>query len=273
MQLITLETRKATATVSPYGAQVMSYIPYKGEEVLWRTSDDYLEAALANGKALRGGIPLCWPWFLAHPSMAEAPSHGVGRIMQWQFKEHAKGPDTNTLTLTCTLDGTDTAWPYKTTGLLTVTLTDTLTVSLTTTNHSQTPFKLTQALHTYLNVGDIAQTTVADLTGLTRRHVTSGTPLHRHSGPFSIEDEVEHLVSPVKTLNVADTAHNRTITVTNTGSTEMVIWNPGPAKAAKLDMPEGSYRNMLCLEAATIDTAPTLQPDHSYTLTTTISVS
>lgn len=266
-----LSTKFATATLSPYGAQVMSFIPTGQPDVLWRTTPEFLHKAESNGKALRGGIPLCWPWFLGLNQAPNAPSHGLGRISQWQVTHHTETPQQSTVTLVQELDGTHPAWPHPTRGELTVELTESLTVRLTTTNLGTEPFKLTQALHTYLNVGDLAQAEITDLTNLSRRHVSQGTPLPAHSGPFTFSGEVEHLVSPTQSLTLHDPTLHRRITVTTTGS-EFVLWNPGPEKAKTLDMPPDSYQHMLCLEAAHIDHAPTLQPGEAFTLATTLTV-
>lgn len=268
MNLITLTTDAATATVSPYGAQVMSFRPTDQPDVLWQSSPEHLQTALAKGKALRGGIPLCWPWFLAPPNVPEAPSHGVGRIRTWDITSHTETASKSVVTLSCTLNGTEAAWPYATEGRITITLTDSLTVELTTTNRSEQTFRLTQALHTYLNVADIAQTILTDLSDLNRRHVSSGAPLPTMRGVFRVTEETEHLVSPVQNLTLTDTGYGRRITVSNSGSDEVVIWNPWADKAATLDMPPQSYRQMLCLEAANIDHAPLLGPGQSHTLRT-----
>lgn len=274
MELITLTTSHATATISPYGAQVMSFTPKGQLDVLWQTTPEFLATAITNSKALRGGIPICWPWFNAHPTDKSAPNHGLGRTQVWALTEHTNTPEQSTAIFTLTLDGTHPAWPHKTEGHLIVTLTDTLTVSLTTTNLSDTPISLTQALHTYLAVEDISTAQIHALAGLTRRHVTSGTPLSPIQGPYTITQEVENLVAPVtKPVTVTDPLANRALTIMNLGSEETVIWNPWIEKSAKLDMPEGSYRNMLCLEAANIDRAPILTPNESHTLTTILSAS
>ena len=265
MQIITLSSAAATATLTPYGAQVLTYIPAGQPDVLWQTTEEWLNAALAKNKALRGGIPLCWPWFGAHPTMPEAPSHGLGRTLIWHLESHTG----STATLNLELDGSHPAWPHKTAGKLTATLNaDALTVSLTTTNLSATTFKLTQALHTYLRVEDITTAKLTGTAGLTQRHVTSGTPMLPATEPFPFTAEVESLVSPITSLTL--TSNNRQTTITNQGTDESVIWNPWIEKASKLDMPPEDYRHMLCLEAVNLEHAPTLAPGQSHTLTTTI---
>lgn len=270
--MITLRTDHATATVSPYGAQVMSFTLNGQPDVLWSTTPDFLEAALAKKKALRGGIPLCWPWFLAHPSHAGAPSHGVGRIALWDVVSVVETAEEAVAVLRLELDGNDPAWPYKTRAELRVVLTHELSVSLVTENLSGHAFTLRQALHTYVRVGDIAEVSVHGLDGLTRRHVSSGTPYGPHEGPFRFTEETEQLVGPTTKLVLRDPVLGRSVTVANSGSSEFVVWNPWADKAAGLDMPPESYKQMVCLEAANIDDAPTLAAGGVYVLTTRIGV-
>ncbi|RYG58387.1 MAG: D-hexose-6-phosphate mutarotase [Alphaproteobacteria bacterium] len=270
--MITLKNDYATVTVSPYGAQVMSFVPHGQPDVLWSTTPAMLEAAQAKGKALRGGIPVCWPWFLAHPTEAGAPSHGLGRIRAWTQVVPDTTADTVQAEFVLELDGRDAGWPCPTRAVLRVVLTDALEVSLTTTNLGTQPFTLTQALHTYLRVGEIADVQVTGLDGLTRRHVSSGTPYAPHTGPFVFDGETEMLVAPTDALVLHDAALSRTLTVTNHGSREFVVWNPGAEKAAGLDMPPEDYRRMVCLEAANIDEAPVVAPGESHTLVTWIKV-
>ena len=270
--MITLKTDHATATVSPYGAQVMSFIPHGQPDVLWRTTPDFLQAALVKGKALRGGIPVCWPWFLGHPTVEGAPSHGVGRIMEWDLVTHEERADEARAVLAVELDGTDAAWPYKTRGELEVVLTDALVVRLVTENLSGEPFTLTQALHTYVRVGDIANVRVEGLEGAVRRHVSSGTPYGPHEGPFVFMEETEQLVRPVSELVLRDVSLERVVTVTNKGSREFVVWNPWIEKAKGLDMPPEDYKQMVCLEAANIDGAVVVEAGGRHVLETRIAV-
>lgn len=272
MQILTLTTPQATATISLYGGQVMSFIPAGQPDILWRTTPQFLQAAQAGGKALRGGVPLCWPWFRGHPTVAKAPSHGLGRLSLWQVEEQTP----NTATLSLTLDGTNEAFPHKVKGTLKVTLTDKLDVALSTTNMGDAAFPLQQALHTYLNVGNVSQVKVHGLQGATRIHITPGKVEEPLTAPLTINAEVEHLFSPVNgTIRVDDPANARTICVANRGGDEAVVWNPWVEKAKGLDMDPESYTQMLCVEAANANLGPvqgelTLAPGQTHTLATTL---
>src|SRR5688500_18327006 len=105
--IITLQNARGTATIDPYGGQVMSYVPAGGEELLWRTTDAMLDAAKTGGKALRGGVPICWPWFGPHPADQAAPVHGLARVATWRLVQST--PDHAVLVFAT--DGSNPAFP------------------------------------------------------------------------------------------------------------------------------------------------------------------
>lgn len=259
--IITLHNSRGTATIDPYGGQIMSYVPTGGAEVLWRTTDAHIEAAKAGGKAPRGGVPVCWPWFGPHPADKAAPVHGLARIATWRVAQST--PDHAVLLFST--DGTNPAFPYKAEAKLEVTLGAALDVALTTTNTGSAPFRLTQGLHTYLHVGDVGR---VEVLGLEHAHDNKGGG-HRH-GPVTIAGEVDLIYSPVTApLRVVDRALGRTIVVDNRGCTEAVVWNPGSDKP---DMPADGFRQMLCVEPANAKDAPTVQPGKTVTIATKLSV-
>ncbi|MCW5696465.1 MAG: D-hexose-6-phosphate mutarotase [Bauldia sp.] len=255
--MIVLKTKHGSATIDSYGGQVLSYVPEGGTDLLWTTSEAHLQAAKAGGKAPRGGIPVCWPWFGPHPEDKAAPVHGLARIAQWGVV-NAIGDEA---ILAFATDGSNPFFPFRAAAELTVRLTDTaLEVTLTSTNTGTAPFRLTGGLHTYLRVGDVGRVEILGL-----EHATSNKGDHV-AGPVTIEGEVDRIYSPVTApLRVVDHALGRVIHVANAGCTEAVVWNPG---ADKPDMPEGSYREMLCVEPANARDAPTLQPGERHTLST-----
>ena len=267
--MLTLRTRHATATANPYGAQVLSFIPKGGEDILWQTTPDILAEAERGGNALRGGIPICWPWFRTHPTMPEAPSHGLVRTAVWTLESEAYAPDHATIIFTMDTDGNHPAFPHKARARLAITLTGSLLLQLTTTNTGATPMPLTQALHTYLRVSDVSAVIVEGLEGLPRRHISSWADQAPHQ-VLRIEGEIEHLYKGVKRpIHVED--KTRTLTVETT-SEQVVIWNPWSEKAKALDMPADGYKTMLCIEAVNIEPALSIAPGSSHTLATQISV-
>lgn len=254
--MIVLKNKQGSATIDSYGGQVLSYVPEGGPDLLWTTTEALLQAAKASGKAPRGGIPVCWPWFGPHPDDKAAPVHGLARIATWQVV-NATGDEA---IFTFSTDGSNPLFPFAATAELRVLLTDALEVSLTTTNTGTAPFRLTSGLHTYLRVGDVGRVEVLGL-----EHATSNKGDHS-AGPVTIEGEVDRIYSPVTApLRVVDHVLGRVIHVANAGCTEAVVWNPGSDKP---DMPPGGYREMLCVEPANARDAPTLKPGERHTLST-----
>ena len=264
--ILTLQNSYGTATVTPYGGCVLSYIPAGGTDVLWQTTPELLEKAFQNGKALRAGVPVCWPWFRNHPTNPKAPSHGFGRIKIWEVAEQSA----SRAILNLATDGTDPDFPFNCTASLLVELSDTLNVALTTTNTGHTAFPITQALHTYLGVAEVSQVALHGLANTPRNHISSGTELAVHTEPLTIAEETEILYRGVQgTITVDDPANHRRIAVCNTPGADAAIWNPWIEKTKTLDMlPEG-YTNMLCVEAVQAN-AVTVQPGQSIALATTL---
>ncbi len=257
--MIFLKGNGGHATVDAYGGQVMSYVPAGGSDLLWATSEAHLDTARASGKAMRGGIPICWPWFGPHPANKNAPVHGLARVAEWKVIE--TGPAR--VVLGFAADGANPDFPYAAEARLTITLAEGLTAALTTTNSGTAPFRLTSGLHTYLRVGDVG---AVEILGLER--VTSNRG-DRTDGPVTIAGEVDRIYRPVTApLRLVDRELGRVITVENGGCTEAVVWNPGSDKA---DMPAGSFRQMLCIEPANAADAPTLAPGASHSISTRLT--
>ena len=267
--MLTLKTRQATASVNPYGAQVMSFVPEGGADVLWQTTPEILAVAEKGGKALRGGIPICWPWFRTHPTMPDAPFHGLARTQTWALTSETSAAERAAAIFTMNTDGSHPAFPHKARARLVVTLTDSLLLQLTTTNSGPSPMPLTQVLHTYLRVSDVEEVMVEGLEGLPRKHISSWTDQAPHQS-LRINGEIEHLYKGVKrAIRVEDKA--RTLTVETT-SDQVVVWNPGIDKAKALDMPAEGYKTMLCIEAANIVPVLSIAAGSSHTLATRLSV-
>ena len=267
--MVTLKTRHATATVNPYGAQVMSFIPEGGHDVLWQTTPEILTAAENGGKALRGGIPVCWPWFRTHPTLLDAPSHGLARTQTWTLESESSDADRATVIFAFETDGTHPAFPHKARVQLVITLTDSLLLQLTTTNTGTSPMPLTQALHTYLRVSDVSAVVVEGLEGLPRKHISSWIDQAPHQ-MLRVDGEIEHLYKGVKRpIHVEDKTHTLTVETT---SDQVVVWNPWIEKATILDMPADGYQTMLCIEAANVEPILSIAPGSGYTLATRLSV-
>ncbi len=275
-----LRSPGGTAVVALQGAQVLSWVPAGGQDVLWLSP----LAALGTGKAVRGGIPICWPWF--GPASAPAgvaasaplkPAHGFVRAAPWEVVETSANDSHVKLRLSFDATGIDPAlWPHQAMCEIEITLDDGLAVTLVTKNVGASPFDLTQALHTYLAIGDVTQILLEGLDGSTFIDQLMPGPVKVQHGAIEVTGEVDRIyqASP-QTVSVLDRGHARIIHVAKTGSNATVVWNPWVEKSARLgDMGADGYRAMICVEAANAgQDVVTLAPGARHQLVSRLSIS
>jgi D-hexose-6-phosphate mutarotase len=251
---IKVDTAFSTATIALQGAHVMGWQPLGQKPVIWLSPD----AKLAPGKSIRGGVPLCWPWFGPHPTEAGYPGHGFARTIPWTLNDARKLPDGRVrLEFEPLLDATTRAqWPHDSKVKATITIGQELVIGLATTNTGDTPFPLGQALHTYFAVGDISQTQIAGLGGCAYIDKLAGDKRKKQKGMVTFAGEMDRVyLDTPGCCGIIDPLWKRTILITSTGSRSTVVWNPGAAKAAKMG-DFGKIRGkqgedtMVCVETA-----------------------
>lgn len=162
--LIEVNNRYASAVISIYGGHLLSFRPHSTDKDMIFLSD---EAIFKHGKAIRGGIPICWPWFGDNTENMGHPAHGFARTSLWQVGGTASYPQGTEIRL-CLRDtkATRELWPYAFELELKVLIGETLQLSLHSRNTGDKPFTITQALHTYLNVDHIENVLINGLDGL-----------------------------------------------------------------------------------------------------------
>ncbi|OHC67140.1 MAG: D-hexose-6-phosphate mutarotase [Rhodocyclales bacterium RIFCSPLOWO2_02_FULL_63_24] len=243
-------TRHASARIALQGAHVMSYQPAGQPPLIWLSK----LAKLAPGKSIRGGVPVCWPWFGAHPSNAQFPGHGFARTVPWQLIEATLLPD-HRLHLEFELvqsDATRARWPQPSTLRNSVTVGPELEVELATTNTGSVPFELGQALHTYFEIGDIRQTTITGLDACDYLDKVDGGTRKTQHGAVDFSGETDRIyLATHGHCEIHDPLLKRRILVTSTGSHSTVVWSPWTEKADKMGdfCPEG-WTSMVCVETA-----------------------
>jgi len=249
--VVEIKNQQAQALICLQGAHLLSWIPRGKDEVIWVSED----ASFAEGKSLRGGVPICWPWFGAHESNALFPAHGFARTVLWDIvstKQLASGETRidfilNTKRLD---DSIQQMWPALTTVEYTLTIGAILKLELTTYNKSEQDIIVGEALHTYFNVGDISATCVVGLNGKDYLDKPDDFKRKNQSGDIFITGEVDRVF-----LQTADDViinnKKRKIRITKQGSQSTVVWNPGEQVADKMgDLGEDGYLQMLCVESA-----------------------
>jgi len=266
MPMIALAGPHGSCEVSLYGGQVLSYRPIGHAPVLFMSR----KAVFEPGKPIRGGIPVCWPWFGAHPSAKNKPAHGFARLMPWTLLTVEYTSQLTDIKLgLCDSDATRVFWPHAFDLSLRVVLDTTLRVELTTRNRDKESVIITEALHTYLAVRDIHHTTVVGLDGqrffdaLTRQdHPAQKGAIHFHNET----DRVYHDAKPE--CSVSDPGIGRQIVIAKRGSHSTVVWNPWIEKSKKLtDFGDNEYTSMVCVETANaMQAAVSLPPGEEHTI-------
>lgn len=265
---IAVDNDYATAVISVYGGQVLSYQPKTEPQDLLFLSD---RAIYALGKAIRGGIPICWPWFGADPDGLGRSSHGFARDRHWFVHRTERTPTGATkiiLGLTAT-PTTKNIWAHDFSLAIAITVGQTLDLTLTTRNTGTTPFTISQALHTYFQVGDIQRVKVIGLANLDYVDKVDGNQLKTQLGEVGIGAEVDRIYRHAPTqLTIADPSLGRNIHITAQNSTTAIIWNPWQTKAASMtDLNDTDYQNMICVETANADQETiTITPAEAHTL-------
>lgn len=247
--VLTVDNGKAQASISLYAGQVLSYRPSRSADDLFFLSD---RAYYAPGKAIKGGVPICWPWFGPDPQGQGRPAHGFVRNRPWQLVATAALGDGATRISMGLSDDADSRqlWPHAFELTLEVTVGDRLTLTLTTANRGAEAFTLSQALHSYFQVGDIHRVTVEGLDGHRYLDKMDHGVEKRQQGPLAIDGEVDRIYTGVGgDLAIDDPGLGRRIGIHSAGSASAVVWNPWSATAAAMaDLGDDDYRRMLCVE-------------------------
>ena len=264
----------AKASVAIYGAHVLSYRPKGQEEVLWMSSLSTFE----EGNPIRGGIPVCFPWFGPHGSDSKKPQHGFARLHMWKVAETANLPGGETqLRMTLRQNPKIKAlWQYSFLAEMIITVGASLNVAFRCTNTGMEQFSYTGALHSYFSVSDISNVKIKGLGGSRYYDGMKATvPSIQKEDSFEIQkEENRRYIDTTKDCIIEDSGLLRKIRVGKTGSRVTVVWNPGAEMAKKIaDMPDDGYKTMVCVEAANAyDDIAVVQPKESCTLSTSIAV-
>lgn len=271
-----VETVHCSATLALHGAHLTHWQPSHTTQPVLYTSPT---AVYREGKAIRGGIPLCWPWFNAHPSAPDQhPSHGVARNRFWTLESALVEDDVAEIILTLPPSlavAEHVPFPFLLKAIFT--LGKCATVSLETTNLSQEDIPVGGALHTYLALSNIDNITLAGLQHTPFLDTTTSpeTTTTQDEDALTITNEVDRIYYDTPNpVILHDPSWNRIITVSKEGSLSTVIWNPWLEKASALsDLPNEAFRDFVCVEAtnARHDTR-ILAPGASHTLASKITV-
>ena len=268
---VAVATAAATAEVLLQGAHVTAWVPAGHDPVVWTSQ----RSAFAPGVPIRGGIPICFPWFGPGPT-SEAGLHGFARTSEWTLTDAREQGDDVVLELRLTdADVPDAgAWPHPFEARLTITVGAALELRLTVANTGSESITFEEAFHTYLGVDDVRDCELAGLedSAFVDR-LADDEMLTPSRSALGITAETDRLYEQPGTIRLLGPA--RRIDVTAAGSGNAVVWNPWIAKAAAMaDFGDDEWSRMVCVETCNVrEHAVTLDPGASATMAATFRVS
>lgn len=265
----------SSAVVAEQGAQLLSWKTADGREHLYLSP-----ASLRDGHAaIRGGVPVCFPQFNTRGPL---PKHGFARNLPWQMLEADEGGIALQLTDS---DATRAYWPHAFDARLRIAVqASRLTIGLEVQNTDQAAWAMTCALHSYLQVDDVTQTVLSGLQGLACWDALADTRFVQAPGDVGFGATTEPgfdrvfstpgAAGTVLQLHQPDLPTGRRLEIAHSSAaSEIVVWNPGLQLSHSLaDMPDDGWRQMLCVEAASIDTPVLLAPGQQWSISQTLSL-
>jgi D-hexose-6-phosphate mutarotase len=274
LTVLDVTTPLATARIFTQGAHVAAWTPAGAQPVLFTSRQSHF----APGRAIRGGVPVCFPWFASRADAPQAPAHGFVRNAEWMVESLTAEPD-GAITVVFTIGDREVShalWAHQFRARHRVRIARALEMAFEVENLAAAPFTYEAALHTYLTVGDVRQAAITGLEGVTFIDKADGAL--RKSQPaeplrFTGETDRVFLDTPAS-VTLHDPVLERRIVVKKGGSLTTVVWNPWIAKAtAMADFGDDEWPGMACIETANAgENAITLAPGATHLMSATISV-
>ncbi len=275
LEFLEIRSAQAQARIYVQGAHVQSFQPTsQAEAVLFHSQKSFYEV----GRAIRGGVPLIFPWFGPHPSRPELPAHGLVRTRNWQLDSVQEQQDGTVIVEWSARDDEETReqWKYEYLLRYQVTIGQELTMSLEVENRSSSAFVYEEALHTYLRVSDARNAMVRGLRGTEYLDkVEAMARKTEHAQEIAIEAETDRIYLDTEaTCWIDDPSFSRTLEIAKTGSQTSVLWNPWIKKAAALaDFEDNEWTRMICIETANAaENAILLEPGARHKMSAIVRV-
>ena len=261
-----IDTPLASGEVYLHGAHVTAYQPKGAKPVLWMSG----KSLFAESKPIRGGVPICFPWFGAHASDSKAPAHGSARLRVWDVLSAVSNEDGSvTIGLGTTIDH------FSATFDVTVGAKLTMALKVALVADAPSPQSFEAALHTYLSVSDIHTVSIEGLETSDYLDKVGGTFAKVADGEaIRFTSELDRVYQNTDaTCILRDPGFNRSIVVEKANSKSTVVWNPWIAKSARMpDFGDDEWQKMLCIESANVgDNAISLHPGETHIMTAVIS--
>ena len=268
LEYLFIKNDSTEAKIALQGAHIFEF-KTNNEELLWLSETSEFE----NAKAIRGGVPICWPSFgMNNPAL---PQHGFARVMHFELLRVDEKDANTTEAVFKLVDSKESRalWDYKFELEVKFTISKKLTIELTTTNRDDKAFTLTQALHSYFAISDIANVSVQGLEGKPRFDaLTNKTSLQNEEITF--HEEFDSVFQEVQNeIVLKDT--KRVIHIKNENSSSVIVWNPWIEKCSRMSaMKPNAYKEFVCIESANaFEDFKVIEPNCSHTLKATLQLS
>lgn len=269
---IELSFDNASALVYLQGAHVASWKPDGVTEILWVSET----ANFSPGKSIRGGIPICWPWFGGYwgeePDRAQ---HGFARVADFELIDFEATDIFTRARLRMVSDAPYPEWRNRLALEVEIVLSDGLGIELITTNISDEIIEVGAALHTYFRVSDVTRVQIPELKGLSYKDKVRNFDTFVQEKEFSVTEETDLVfLDPPTKVHLIDPQTGQNLKIESLGNTDLVVWNPWAGNAKKMaDFDDQGYLNMICIEPANaLNNRQSLKPEQRFTLGKTIMV-
>lgn len=270
---VDVNTPAVSGRVYFQGAHVTAWKPKGTADVLWTSAKSNWEA----GKPIRGGVPLCFPWFGPNAADATLPLHGFARLLPWEL-EATRAGDAGKVALVMVLrssPATKTWWPHDFELRHRITFGDQLIMKLEVLNTGSAPFEIEEAQHTYFTIGDARQVQITGCEDVEYVDKVDNKKIKTQEGLVTFSGETDRVYTDARASNILiDPVLKRRITIQKTDSRSTVIWNPWINKSKAMpDFGDDEWTGMCCIETANVaDAAVTVNPGQTHQMRTILSV-
>jgi len=269
---VVVNTQEAAGEIYLHGAHITSWQPPGAEEVLFLSAKSRWE----DGRAIRGGVPISFPWFARKVDDPKAPAHGFVRTIAWSLESISHAANSVTVTMsTESNDNTKKWWPADFHLVHRATFGSELAMELEVTGTGANPLRFEEALHAYFRVGRIDQARVNGLSGFQYVDKTDSDRKKTQQGPIAIVSATDRVyLNTNDAIELEDGELRRRLRIAKENSSTTVVWNPWLENAKALpDLGDGQWLNMICIEASNVsDSAVVLMPGQEHRMKATIRV-
>jgi glucose-6-phosphate 1-epimerase len=269
---VRVTSARAAGEIYLLGANVTSWKPAGGEQVFFVSS----QSRWKEGSAIRGGVPICFPWFGAKADDPKAPAHGFVRTKTWQLESIAEAGDAVVVSLfTESNEDTRRWWPADFRLVYRATFASELTLELEMTNTGASPLRFEEALHAYHRVGNLEMARVRGLDAVRYLDKTESNREKTQRGEIAVVSETDRVyLNTTGAIELHDPILRRETRITKEDSRTTVVWNPWIEKSHSLpDFADDEWRKMICIETSNVSGySVSLAPGERHSMKAHVSV-